>query len=56
LIKPGEIDNALSSYDISKFFTMTKPGVYSVQYLYEEYQGGWEGKLWSNIVKIKIIK
>ncbi|MDD5422497.1 MAG: hypothetical protein PHT32_03635 [Candidatus Omnitrophica bacterium] len=56
LIKPNEIDNALSCYDISKFFAMDKPGVYFVQYLYEEYQGGWEGKLWSNISKIKIIK
>lgn len=55
-IQPGEIDNALPSYDINKIFNINKSGIYSVQYLYEEYQGGWEGKLYSNTISFKVIE
>ena len=55
-LAPGTIDNALPTYNLREFFVLDTPGEYSIQYLYEEYQGGWEGKLWSNVITIEIIK
>ncbi len=53
-IRPGNMDDAQPSYDISRIFDMSSSGGYSVQYLYEEYQGDWEGKLYSNILHIRV--
>ena len=53
-VPPGQIDRAYTPYDITEFFVMDIPGVYVVQYLYEEYQGGWEGRLLSNLLEITV--
>ena len=53
-IQPGKEDASEGDCDVTQFYDLAKPGIYSIQYLYEEYQGGWEGQLWSNVVIIEI--
>jgi len=55
-IAPGEEDKSDGEMqDIAQLYDLSAPGIYSVQVLYEEYQGGWEGQLWSNIIIIQIV-
>ncbi|HEV7404141.1 MAG TPA: hypothetical protein VGO11_14470 [Chthoniobacteraceae bacterium] len=51
---PGKDDVTEGNYNLLEFFDLKKPGLYSVQYLYEEYQSGWQGQAWSNVVVIEI--
>jgi len=53
-IEAGQIDSAWTPYDITQFYIMDSPGAYFIQYVYENYHGGWEGKLKSNILKVLI--
>lgn len=41
-------------YDLAELYDLSKPGKYTVQYIYEERQGGWEGKLPSNLLAFEI--
>ena len=55
-IKPGGEDKSngtIDMQDITRLYDLSSPGIYSVQALYEEYQGGWEGQLWSNVIIIQ---
>lgn len=55
-IKPGSEDKSDGdTQDITRLYDLSSPGIYSVQALYEEYQGGWEGQLWSNVIVIHIV-
>jgi hypothetical protein len=55
-IKPGDEDKSDGGLqDIAELYDLSAPGIYSVQALYEEYQGGWEGQLWSNVLIIQIV-
>jgi RNA polymerase sigma factor (sigma-70 family) len=47
-VPPGGEDAAYEPYDLTKLYDLTKTGRYTVQYVYEERQGGWEGRLPSN--------
>ena len=55
-INPGSEDKSDGDMqDITRLYDLSSPGIYSVQALYEEYQGGWEGQLWSNVIIIQIV-
>jgi hypothetical protein len=55
-LKPGEEDvSDGANRDVTALYDLTTPGIYSVQALYEEYQGNWEGQLWSNVIVIQIV-
>jgi RNA polymerase sigma factor (sigma-70 family) len=47
-IPAGGEDAAYEPYDLTQLYDLSKPGRYTVQYVYEEKQGGWEGRLPSN--------
>jgi RNA polymerase sigma factor (sigma-70 family) len=47
-VPAGGEDAAYEKYDLTKLFDLSKPGRYTVRYVYEEKQGGWEGRLPSN--------
>src|SRR5262249_43475252 len=47
-VRPGGGEAAYEAYDLTKLYDLTKTGRYTVQYVYEEKQGGWEGRLPSN--------
>lgn len=51
----GEDAYGADMEDITRLYDLTHPGVYSVKMLYEEYHGGWEGQLWSNVTIIDLI-
>ncbi len=50
----GKQDSTEGNYNLLEFYDLKKPGLYSVQYLYEEYQGGWQGQAWSNVLVIEV--
>src|SRR5262249_13418330 len=43
-LTPGAEDIAYEAYDLGKHFDLSRPGRYTVQYFYEDYHGGWEGR------------
>jgi RNA polymerase sigma factor (sigma-70 family) len=47
-VPPGGEDAAYEKYDLTWLYNIGKSGRYTVQYIYEEKQGGWEGRLPSN--------
>jgi RNA polymerase sigma factor (sigma-70 family) len=47
-VPPGGEDAAYEKVDIARLYNMSKSGRYTVQYIYEEKLGGWEGRLPSN--------
>jgi len=47
-VPPGGEDAAYERYDLTRLYHLSKSGRYTVQYIYEEKQGGWEGRLPSN--------
>jgi beta-lactamase regulating signal transducer with metallopeptidase domain len=51
---PGGEDAAYEKYDLTKLYELTKPGKYTVEYIYEEKQGGWEGRLPSNMAAFEL--
>lgn len=51
---PGKEDTTEGNYNLLDLYDLKRPGLYSVQYLYEEYQSGWQGQVWSNVVVIEI--
>jgi RNA polymerase sigma factor (sigma-70 family) len=53
-LKPGAEDATEGSYDLTTLFDLSGPGRYTVQYLYEEKQGGWEGMLLSNKASFEV--
>jgi hypothetical protein len=53
-LPPGGEDTKESKQDLTQVYDLSKPGKYTVQYIYEEKQGGWEGRLPSNIVEFEI--
>jgi hypothetical protein len=56
-VPPGGEDSAYEQYDLTKLFDLSRPGRYTVQYLYDERQreGGWEGRLPSNVTVFDIV-
>jgi hypothetical protein len=54
-VKPGAEDATEGNYDLTKLCDLSKPGRYKVQYIYEEKQKGWQGRLPSNEVEFEII-
>jgi RNA polymerase sigma factor (sigma-70 family) len=54
-VPAGGEDGAYEKYDLTKLYDLAKPGRYTVQYLYEEKQGGWEGRLPSNEAPFEIV-
>ena len=52
----GKEDATEGNYNLLDLYDLKKPGLYSVQYLYEEYQAGWQGQVWSNVLVIEIVE
>ena len=55
-LAPGAEDDTEGAYDLTWVYDLSKPGRYTVQYVYEEKQGGWEGRLPSNEAAFEIVK
>jgi hypothetical protein len=53
-VPPGGEDAAYEEYDLTKLYELIKAGTYTVQYIYDEEQGGWEGRLKSNMVAFEL--
>jgi RNA polymerase sigma factor (sigma-70 family) len=54
-VPPGGEDAAYEKYDLTQHYDLTRPAQYTVQYLYEEKQGGWEGRLPSNEAAFEVV-
>jgi RNA polymerase sigma factor (sigma-70 family) len=54
-LKPGSEDTTEGNYDLATLYDLSRAGRYSVQYIYEEKQGGWEARLPSNKAAFRII-
>jgi RNA polymerase sigma factor (sigma-70 family) len=54
-IPAGGTDAAYEEYDLTKHYDLSRPGRYTVQYVYEEKHGGWEGRLPSNEATFAIV-
>jgi RNA polymerase sigma-70 factor (ECF subfamily) len=56
-VPPGGEDGAYEEYDLTKHFHISRPGRYTVQYLYDDRQpeGGWAGQLPSNVVAFEVV-
>jgi RNA polymerase sigma factor (sigma-70 family) len=54
-VAPGGEDAAYEKYDLAMLYDLSKPGRYAVQYVYEEKQGGWEGRLHSNAPPFEVV-
>ncbi len=52
-LPPGGEDATEGNYDLTKIYTLTKPGKYTVEYVYEERQG-WAGRLPSNTLTFEL--
>ncbi len=53
-LAPGAEDDTEGAFDLTWVYDLSKPGHYTVQYIYEEKQGGWEGRLPSNEAAFEI--
>ena len=54
-VEPGKEDATEGACDLTKLYDLTRPGRYTVQYVYEERQaGGWQGHLPSNEAEFEI--
>jgi RNA polymerase sigma factor (sigma-70 family) len=54
-LPPGGEDATEGKYDLATLYDLSKPGRYTVQYFYEEKQGGWEGRLPSNVAAFEVL-
>jgi RNA polymerase sigma factor (sigma-70 family) len=54
-VPAGGEDAAYEKYDLTKLHDLSRPGRYTVQYVYEEKQGGWEGRLPSNEAAFEVV-
>jgi RNA polymerase sigma factor (sigma-70 family) len=54
-VPAGGEASAYQKYDLTKFYDLSKPGRYTVLYVYEEKQGGWEGRLPSNEAAFEVV-
>jgi uncharacterized protein (TIGR03067 family) len=54
-VPAGDEDSAYEIYDPTTLYDLSQPGRYTVQYIYEEKQGGWEGRLPSNAAAFEIL-
>jgi hypothetical protein len=54
-VPSGGEDAAYEQYDLTKLYDLSRPGRYTVQYVYEEKQGGWEGRLSSNKAAFEVV-
>ncbi len=54
-IAPGDEDAAYEKYDLTKLYDLSRPGRYTVRYVYEEKLGGWEGRLPSNEAAFEVV-
>jgi uncharacterized protein (TIGR03067 family) len=54
-VPAGGEDAAYEQYDLAKLYDLSRPGRYTVQYVYEEKQGGWEGRLPSNKAPFEMV-
>jgi hypothetical protein len=54
-VAAGGEDAAYEPYDLTKLHDLSRPGRYTVQYVYEEKQGGWEGRLPSNVAAFEVV-
>jgi RNA polymerase sigma factor (sigma-70 family) len=55
-VAAGGADAAYEKYDLTSLYDLTRPGRYTVQYVYEEKLGsGWEGRLPSNVVTFEVV-
>lgn len=52
----GKDEATEGNYNLLELYDLKKPGLYSVQYLYEDYQAGWQGQVWSNVLIIEIVE
>lgn len=54
-LPPGREDTTAGTYDLATLYDLSRSGRYTVQYVYEEKQGGWEGRLPSNVVTFEVL-
>jgi hypothetical protein len=55
-VAAGGEDAAYERYDLTRLFDLSRPGRYTVQYVYEERQaGGWQGRLPSNEAAFEVV-
>lgn len=55
-LKPDTEDASEGSQDLLRCFDLSKLGKYTVELIYEEKQGGWEGRVVSNTASFEIVK
>ena len=55
-LKPDTEDATEGSQDLLRCFDLSKLGKYTVELIYEEKQGGWEGRVVSNTASFEIVK
>ncbi len=54
-VPPGGEDAAYEKYNLAALYDLSRPGRYTVQYVYEEKHGGWEGRLPSNQAGFEVV-
>jgi RNA polymerase sigma factor (sigma-70 family) len=54
-VPAGGEDAPDEKYDLATLYDLSKPGRYTVQYVYEEKQSGWEGRLPSNEAAFEVV-
>jgi RNA polymerase sigma factor (sigma-70 family) len=56
-LPPGGEDGTQGGHDLTQLYDLTRPGRYTVQYVYEDRQaGGWQGRLPSNAVTFFVVR
>jgi len=54
-LSPDAEDATQGAFDLTRIFDLSDPGLYTLQYVYEERQGGWEGRLPSNVLTFRVV-
>jgi RNA polymerase sigma factor (sigma-70 family) len=55
-VPAGDVHASYAEYDLTRFYDLSQPGRYTVQYVYEERGGGWAGRLPSNEVSFVVVE
>ena len=56
MLKAGEEDSSEGSTDLGRLVDLSTPGKYTVEIIYAEKQGGWEGRVVSNAAAFEITR
>jgi len=53
-VAPGKKSTEEGGFDLTKLYQLRRPGLYSVQMIYEEHQRGWNGRVTSNLAWFRL--